>query len=118
MPADEVEHRAIENVGLLPINRMAGLRRDDEFAPWNLGDQHAADRRRRREIGSAVDDEGWRLELLELRLRHLVLGPLAVIAADMRLVLELDPLPHALGIHRPVRWSEFAEFRRQVVPAL
>ena len=31
---------------------------------------------------------------------------------------KLDPLPHAIGIEGPIGWSQFAKFRRQIVPAL
>ena len=50
MAADEIEHDAVEDLRLFPIDRMAGFRNDNHFAAGNLPSDEADKRGRRREI--------------------------------------------------------------------
>lgn len=43
MSADELQHVAVEGFGLLPVNRVRSLGKDDELGVWNMGELAAHD---------------------------------------------------------------------------
>src|SRR6478736_8875434 len=51
VPADEVEHRRVEQVRPLPINGVAGFAHDNQFAGLDDAIEGPRNRRRREQIG-------------------------------------------------------------------
>src|SRR5262245_23282559 len=100
--AYEVEHGAIEELRLLPVDRVPGLGYQRQPAVRNLSRNHPRDRRRRKQVRSAGNQQGRQLELLQPRLRDLLLERLSKFGPAQRLVLEFHPRLHAFGAGRSV----------------
>lgn len=58
MAADKIEHRLIEQRGLLPIGRMAALGDEHELSVGQMARNHAHDRRWCHQISGAGDEQG------------------------------------------------------------
>src|SRR5260370_8867162 len=110
------QHRAIEHLGLLPVNRVPRFRRHHQFGIRDFRRDDACDGGRRGEVGGAADHQRRHLEGGEHRLGDAVLKRLAEGVDEPGFALKLDPLPKAIRIAGTIGWPDLANFDRDFVP--